>query len=177
MHAPDAAEPHISSSPSRPPSANAAVWLATGLGVGLVAPAPGTVGSLWGVPVALALGQWNNAWGQGIVLALFAAMATSVCQRAAEALGSDDPGSVVLDEIVALPMVFLGLGALDWRTLATGFVLFRVFDIWKPGPVKLGERLPGGIGVVADDVLAALLSLLTMHLLSWLGWWELLHRP
>ena len=62
---------------------------------------------------------------------------------------------MALDEIVALPIVFLGLGEPNAAAWVAGFVLFRVMDITKPPPVKWGERLPGGWGIVADDLLAA----------------------
>lgn len=135
-----------------------AVWLATGLGIGLVVPAAGTIGGLWGVPLAWALGELNNGWTQCFVTAVLAWGAASLCEQAARCLGSPDPQAIVLDEIVALPLVFVGFGSLTWPLAAVGFVLFRVCDIAKPGPVRWAERLPGGWGIVLDDLGAALLA-------------------
>ena len=64
----------------------------------------------------------------------------------------------MLDEIVVLPIVFLGGPPLTWHVLLAGFLLFRLFDIWKPGLVREAEKLPGGWGIVADDVVAAALA-------------------
>ncbi|HMP05996.1 MAG TPA: phosphatidylglycerophosphatase A [Lacipirellulaceae bacterium] len=151
------------------------VWLATGLGVGLVSPAPGTIGGLWGlalVPVILQLPDlaWQAAATAAVVLA-----AVAVCGRAARTLGVvDDEQSIVLDEIAALPIVFLGVPAWNWTTAAVGYALFRLFDIAKPGLARSAERLPGGWGVVADDVVAAALAWATFRGLLWLdaaaGW-------
>ncbi len=93
------------------------------------------------------------------------------------ALGaSGDPGAVVLDEIVALPIVFLGAPAITWQVLVAGYLLFRLFDITKPGLVREIENLPGGWGIVADDVAAAALAWAALRGLMWidraasLGW-------
>jgi phosphatidylglycerophosphatase A len=149
------------------------LWLAQGFDVGRVPFAPGTFGSLVGllwfaillVPGSLSL----------FLLGTFAGLVVSVycCHRAERILQQTDPGSVVLDEIVALPICFLpwvlrechsgqawpavdrffsGMGLV--RT-AIIFVLFRVFDVLKPWPVRQSQRLPGGFGVTVDDVLAA----------------------
>ena len=146
-----------------------AVWLATGLGVGMVAPAPGTIGGLWGVPLAAAISQWSPLGLQLAVMAVAVLLAVPVCQAAAQALGdSGDPGAIALDEIVALPLVFIGFPPLGWATLAAGFLLFRLFDIWKPGLARSAEKLPGGWGVVADDAVAALGACIALHALAWL---------
>ncbi len=155
-------------------SRRAAVWLATGLGVGLVAPAPGTVGGLWGLPVALATMQLPGYLWQGVAIVVIGAIGVWLCGMASRALGSSDPQPVVLDEIAALPIVFWGLSGIGNGTLIAGFALFRVFDITKPGIVKRGERLPGGLGVMADDWLAALHAWAALRLLLWVdhsaGW-------
>src|SRR5690349_5560019 len=93
----------------------AAVWLATGLGIGLVTPAPGTIAGLWGVPLAAAVAMLPP-WGPQILLiGLLALAAVPICHAAADALGAThDPGAIVLDEIVALPIAFVGLQGVTW---------------------------------------------------------------
>lgn len=145
-----------------------AMWLATGLGVGLVTPAPGTIGGLWGLPLAWALGHLEPASQQtAIVLSVFAAVA--ICSLAARALGGGkDPQAIVLDEIVALPIVYLGVWQRSPAIWLAGFLLFRLFDISKPFPARQAERLPSGWGIVADDCVAAAFACLALHALLWL---------
>jgi phosphatidylglycerophosphatase A len=145
-----------------------AVWLATGLGVGLVTAAPGTIGGLWGLPLIWALGYWEPAVQQTAIVALvFAAVA--ICTLAARSLGDEkDPQAIVLDEIVALPIAFWGIDERSLAVWAAGFLLFRLFDITKPFPVHQAERLPAGWGIVADDCVAAVYACLALHGLLWL---------
>lgn len=150
------------------------VFLAQGLGSGRLPKAPGTAGTLLGLPWFLLLLLPGNALVFAVAnLAAFAA-AVWLCGRAERILGQHDPGSIVLDEIVALPLSFVVLlvsltqqlghfpNATEFLrltpgwTLPAGFALFRLFDIWKPWPVRQAQRFPGGWGVVADDLLAAL---------------------
>ena len=133
----------------------ACVWLATGLGIGLVSPAPGTVGGLWGLPLAWAVALLPTVEARLIVILLMGLVSVAICSRAVRALGGGkDPQVIVLDEIAALPVVFLGVEASGWTWLV-GWGLFRVFDILKPPPVRQFERLPGALGIVADDFVAA----------------------
>ncbi len=168
---------------ARPPRSGfnrAVVWLACGLGAGFVPFSPGTVGAIWGVPLAWGLGQLHPGWQGAIVLALFIA-GIPICQRAAEALGKKDPGAVVFDEIVSMPLVFMGvnLRAASATTvialLIAGYVLHRVFDITKPPPARQAERMqPAGLGIMADDVVAAIYGCAALHGLIWLGFFEFL---
>lgn len=150
------------------------VWIAQGCGIGRIPFAPGTWGSLLGfVWFGLLVGTGSFLiYGIGVVLGALASV--WICGEAEKRLGMTDPGSVVLDEIVAIPLCFAGwmtsrhlqgqgmpepgyflegIGA-AW-TLAV-FGLFRLFDIAKPWPVRQTQRLPGGWGVTADDLAAAL---------------------
>lgn len=133
--------------------------LAFGLGAGLAPKAPGTVGTLWGVPVWLLLSLLPPA---GYVLATAALFAFGVwlCGRSARLLGVHDSPGIVFDEIVgfvfaAAPLLpSLGLSS-DGRWLVAAFVLFRVFDVWKPWPIGwLDRRVHGGLGIMLDDALA-----------------------
>ncbi len=148
--------------------------LATGLGIGLVPVMPGTFGTLLGLPLAWVLGR--SGWPPGIEYAAIGAIILAgipLCDRAARLFGKTDPGCVVLDEIAAVPLVFL-LERITFTTAILGFIWFRIFDISKPWPVRRLERLPGGLGIMLDDVLAALfaavalwLTLKAWHVLPW----------
>jgi phosphatidylglycerophosphatase A len=145
------------------------VWLATGLGIGLVTPAPGTVAGLWGLPVAAAVSQIAQPELRYAVMAVLALLAVPVCGIAARALLSNgDPGPIVLDEIVALPIVFVAIDGMSWPRLIAGYLLFRLCDVVKPGLARSAEQLPGGWGVVADDCVAAVMACLLLHGAIWL---------
>jgi phosphatidylglycerophosphatase A len=150
------------------------LWVAQGFGVGWIPFAPGTFGSLLGLVWFATLVTTGSFWAyvagaiEGIAFSIW------LCDDAEKILGETDPGSVVLDEIIAIPFCFLPWIACEWwrhdalpdvsyffsgRALwmTLGIVaLFRVFDIWKPWPVRQVQRLPGGWGVTVDDLLAAI---------------------
>jgi phosphatidylglycerophosphatase A len=135
---------------------------------------PGTFGTLLGLPLAWGLNY--AGWPQAIELLAITAIILAgipLCGRAARLLGKTDPGCVVFDEIAAVPLVFL-LVRITFSTAILGFIWFRIFDIAKPWPVRRLERLPGGLGIMIDDVAAAIfagialwLSLKTWHALPW----------
>jgi phosphatidylglycerophosphatase A len=133
-------------------------------------PAPGTtVGSLVGVALFLLLPRGAFALGLGIALTL---LAPWVCGQEAQRRGQRDPGPVVFDEVLGQ---FWGLSLMSWLgvplkalPVALGFALFRFLDVLKPPPVRQAESLPGGWGIVADDLLAGLMAgLLATLLLRW----------
>jgi phosphatidylglycerophosphatase A len=147
------------------------LWIAQGFGIGRIAVAPGTFGSLVGLgwlAVLLSFKSWTL-----FILGAAGGIAVSVwlCGEAERILGRKDPGSVVLDEIVAIPLCFAGwLAAVSLRRnsfpgpdfLLTHslssvliFALFRLFDVAKPWPVRQSQALSGGWGITIDDVLAA----------------------
>lgn len=148
------------------PGSRVVLWIAQGFGLGWIPVAPGTWGSLLGLAVA----GWvlrRGATLEACVLTLTGILvAVPICAAAERILGKRDPGSVVLDEIVVMPLV--GLPAVwlvpslaiqhSWVLPLAGFAAFRLFDIWKPGPIRSSQELPGGWGVVMDDVLAAVLA-------------------
>jgi phosphatidylglycerophosphatase A len=139
-----------------------ALVLATGFGIGLVPVMPGTFGSLLGLALAWLLGR--SELPVGVEFALEGAILLAgipICGRAARLIGRPDPGSVVYDEIAALPLVFLSV-PLTFSTAILGFIWFRVFDIAKPWPVHRLERLPGGLGIMIDDVAAALYAAIAL---------------
>ncbi len=153
------------------------VNLATLGPVGRRLPAPGTWGSLIGaLAFAAAPGPLYRpelAWPDGAMLAgtfLLMAVAVVICGAAERRLGRKDPGEVILDEFAVMPLCFLGWRHLaawpGWAILLAGFALFRVYDILKPLGIRRLQALPGGWGVVADDVAAALAACATLHLLG-----------
>lgn len=171
---PDDTTPNDSLPQRSSPLGAFASWLATGLGIGLKMPAPGTFGALWGIPIWLLVLQIpGQAWQIG-ALALFFLLGIPVCTLAARDLfrrglttKEKDPGSIVWDEFATVPMVYaaapaatatmistgnIATGAL-W--LAIGFGLHRLFDITKPWPCRQLEKLPDGLGIMIDDLAAA----------------------
>ncbi len=131
--------------------------------------APGTMGSL----VAVVLAPWcfyPLGFGPrvGLLLALFAVGAWAG-GRVARLRAKQDPGEVVIDEVVGQWLALLWLPGLVWWQLLAAFVLFRLFDILKPWPINASENwLPGGWGIMLDDVLAGLAAALGVFLLNWL---------
>jgi phosphatidylglycerophosphatase A len=129
-----------------------AMAIATSLGVGYVPIAPGTFGSLAGLVVWWLVPQTLGAQLLAIVL-VFAAGAWSAT-IAERQLGGTDPGPVVIDEVVGILITMAGVGG-GWLAIVAGFFLFRLFDIIKPYPANRFERLHGGVGIMADDAMAA----------------------
>lgn len=129
-------------------------------GAGLSPIAPGTVGSLVAVVLFLGLGRlplglYLLTWLALLALAIWS---SEVAERS---FGTTDDGRIVIDEVVGQLAALAPLlgGRASFSLLVTGFVAFRVFDVWKPGPVGRAERnLEGGLGVVMDDVLAGVLA-------------------
>jgi phosphatidylglycerophosphatase A len=135
-------------------------FIALGFGAGLAPKAPGTVGTLVAIPIALLLQRYGNDVGYlAALILLFAAGAWS-CEVTGRALGTPDHGSMVIDEVVAFLLVLYFTGVSPWR-IAIAFALFRFFDIVKPPPIRqLDAALKNGVGVMLDDLLAAGYALL-----------------
>ena len=142
---------------------NIVKWIAVGFGAGLSPVMPGTVGTLVGLPLAWGLMRLPSVWcqvGSALVMVL---VAIPVCGAAERIIGGKDPGSIVADEYLTLPITVIGLSS-PW-VLLSGFLLHRLFDIVKPPPIRQLQHIHGGFGIVIDDVLAALLALGCNHLL------------
>jgi len=132
------------------------LFAAEGFGTGLAAKAPGTFGSLPGVAICWGLWQLEAVWWHFLLVWLIMfLLGIPLCTRAAELRQRKDPGSVVWDEMTAFPLIFVFVPP-DWSALILSFLYFRVFDILKPSPVRTFERLPKGLGIMADDQIAAL---------------------
>ncbi|MEE4266384.1 MAG: phosphatidylglycerophosphatase A [Desulfobacteraceae bacterium] len=134
-----------------------AVFLATGFYIGKIPVAPGTFGSLIGLPLCFLLAgiQLSAAI---IAALLIIALAIWISNVAEQVLERKDPGCIVVDEIAGMVVTLIGL-PLNLTTVTIGFILFRILDILKPFPIRILEkRLPGGLGIVADDVAAGIFA-------------------
>jgi phosphatidylglycerophosphatase A len=171
------------------------VFLAQGFGIGRIPFAPGTWGSLLGVVWSVLLFALCPLAIVAVAVLLSVLLAVWICGAAERILGEKDPGCIVLDEIVAMPLVYASFpiysmwlsvawdgkewqkllfetpptplltGPLGvWPVVLAGFLLFRLFDIWKPWPVRPLQNFPGGWGVVVDDLAAALLANVALFL-------------
>jgi len=144
--------------------------LGTFFGAGLLRPGPGTYGSAAAVLLWYGAIQWSGAspHAQAIGTLVAALVATGVgipvSTIVARESGRDDPGHVVIDEVAGQLFALIAIPA-DWQHAAMGLVLFRLFDIVKPWPIRKIERLPAGTGIMMDDVAAGLMSLAVGHLI------------
>lgn len=145
--------------------AHPAHFIALGFGSGLSPRAPGTVGTLLGWALYPLIRTPVSDTLFLLFLAAFFAAGVIVCDRTGRALGVSDHGAIVWDEMVAIWLVlFFTPATLLWQTIAV--VLFRIFDILKPPPIRWADRkLKGGFGVMFDDLLAAAFAIGTLYLL------------
>jgi phosphatidylglycerophosphatase A len=147
---------------------DAAFLLATWFGCGFAPKGPGTAGSLGALAVAVAL-HLTYASNRGTFLVLAALLLAPGIWAAgvvAKRERLEDPGIVVVDEVIGQWITLAGTSTLNWKSWLAAFVLFRAFDIWKPPPARQLERLPGGFGIVADDVMAGLYGALAIFVLD-----------
>jgi phosphatidylglycerophosphatase A len=162
--------------------------IATAFGLGHLPKAPGTWGSLGGIalyvlaqyyfPLNFLPGMHPGLEGRAVWLAWTALPVTVVlalagvwaASRAAVFAAKKDPQFVVIDEVSGQHLTyFLSLTLLNWKYLLLGFILFRVFDIWKPFPARQAESLPGGLGIMADDWVAGIYAALGLWIARALG--------
>jgi phosphatidylglycerophosphatase A len=141
---------------------------ALGFGTGLSPVGPGTFGTLLAVPLSLALRQMPLIVAVGIV-AISVVAGVWITGKSAERLGVHDHSGIVWDEIAAFMGLALVLPA-GWLWIVAGFVVFRCFDIFKPWPIRdLDHRLSGGLGIMLDDLAAAVYSAVLLRLLEYLA--------
>lgn len=144
-----------------------AVFVATVGYCGYFPIAPGTVGSAAGLVFYL-LVWWTQSpvVELGLIVGLFAAgvWAGTIAERY---FGGIDPGPIVMDEVVGM-LITLAFIPVGWSAALAGFVLFRIFDVFKPYPAGRFEKLHGGLGVMADDAMAAVYANITLRLVMWL---------
>jgi phosphatidylglycerophosphatase A len=159
-----------------------ALFIATAGGLGYLKPGPGTWGSLGGLGLIWVVSRipitWHGIGNVGFYLDAFAFTCSFVslvgvwaAGRAERHLGGKDPQCVVVDEVSGQMITFFGAGSqpLNWKYLLAGFILFRVFDIWKPFPARQAEGLPGGWGIMADDWIAAIYAAMGLWIARALG--------
>ena len=143
----------------------------TWFGTGLLKPGPGTYGSitallLWyGAAHALHPGRAGLAIGTAVAAVLVTLLGIPASTRVAREAGREDPGFVVVDEVAGQWIALIGMRP-DWRHALLALLLFRLFDIWKPWPIRRLEALPKGTGIMLDDVAAGVLALLCGMVLS-----------
>ena len=138
-------------------------FLAFGFGAGLSPKAPGTFGTLVAVPLWWLLASNTGTWGYLAVTLAVIAVGPYLCGRTSRDMGVHDHGGIVWDEFVGYWItMFMAPPGIGW--LVVGFVLFRVFDIIKPWPIKWAdEQVSGGLGIMLDDVIAGILACLCIQ--------------
>ena len=142
-----------------------AVLLACGLGSGLVPKAPGTFGTLAAIPLYLVI-QPLSLLNYLLLTAVFFVLGIWLCHQAIKVFERNDPSEVVWDEVVGFLVTMVAAPA-GWQWLVLGFVLFRIFDIWKPWPVRLADhKLHGGLGIMLDDVIAGIYALIVLQVIA-----------
>ena len=147
------------------------IWIATGLGSGYFPVAPGTAGSAVGLALVIAFRQTSlKPLGLAVSLATFAGLLFAVgvwsAGKAEKLFGLVDPPQVVIDEVAGQIITFIATPRASRIGLIAGFILFRAFDIVKPFPARRAERFLGGWGIMLDDVVAGLYSLIVLVILG-----------
>jgi phosphatidylglycerophosphatase A len=145
----------------------AAVLVATLFGVGRVRVVPGTFGTLAAIPAAIVMGYLLPPWAFAAATAVLAGLAIWTSGRAARALGLKDPRPVVIDEAAGLFVTLLFFPPAP-ATYVGAFVLFRLMDILKPFPARRAEDLPGGWGIVVDDLIAGVYANCGLRIFVWM---------
>lgn len=138
-------------------------FLAFGFGSGMSPWAPGTMGTIVAIPLYL-LFAWTPLWAYLLIVVVTFTVGVWLCEIAARDTGVHDHPGIVWDEIVGYFITMIGVPhTLKW--IVMGFVLFRLFDIWKPWPIKaVDQQVKGGLGIMLDDVLAAIYALIIMQI-------------
>lgn len=154
---------HVKALPVWHPAFIVATWF----GSGLLPRLPGTWGSLAALPFAWGIASVGGARALGLAIALLFLLGWWASAIYVERLQLDDPGSIVVDEVAGQWFVLL-LAPPDLLLYFAGFVLFRLFDILKPWPAGWADRyVKGGLGVMLDDMLAAVYGLIIMSVIVW----------
>ena len=138
--------------------------ISTWFGCGRSPVAPGTVGSAAAILIAIVIVRFTGLApvGFAVLAALLLGPAIWAAGVSARAAKLEDPQFVVVDEVIGQWIALAGAPTLNWKSYLAAFALFRLFDIWKPPPVRQLERLPGGIGINADDAMAGIYAALVL---------------
>jgi len=141
---------------------NLTLFLAFGFGSGLVKKMPGTMGTVAAIPVYLAFIQFN-IWVYSVLTLLVCIAGIKICDDAAKRLGEHDFGGIVWDEVAGY-LVTMWFVPFSWYSVMVGFILFRIFDILKPWPIKwVDQKVDGGFGIMLDDVLAGIFAAVLLY--------------
>lgn len=141
-------------------------FIAFGFGSGLLPKGPGTWGTIAAIPLYLLLAHLNWYWYLLLTSVAFF-IGVIICDKVSMELGVHDHSGIVWDEMVGF-FITMFLVPFNLLWLIVGFLLFRLFDIWKPQPIRfIDRRVGGGFGIMVDDVLAGLFACLCVHLLIW----------
>jgi phosphatidylglycerophosphatase A len=147
--------------------AHPAHFFALGFGSGLAPKAPGTFGTLVGLPLFWLITDFSLTTQLAYIFALFI-FGIYVCDKTGKDLGVADHGGIVWDEIVAM-MLVLAFTPANWFWWLLAFLLFRLFDIWKPFPIRqFDAKLKNGFGVMFDDLLAAIYAIISLKIILWI---------
>jgi phosphatidylglycerophosphatase A len=139
-------------------------FLALGFGSGLAPKAPGTFGTLAAVPLFLLLAQLSTQH-YFIAVVLMSIAGVYICGKAADDVGVHDHPAIVWDEFVGY-FITMFMIPISWQSVVVGFLLFRFFDIVKPWPISyIDTKVSGGTGIMLDDVIAGIFSLIIMQLI------------
>ena len=157
------------SEPLNPVARLIATPIATWFGCGFAPVAQGTAGSLAAIAIAWLIERVYHvtAIEFGVLGLLLIGPAIWAAGVFAREIGKKDPGQVVVDEVVGQWITLAGAMHLNWKSWLAAFLLFRLFDIWKPPPVRQLEHLPGGLGIVADDAMAGVYAALVLYAAGW----------
>lgn len=140
-------------------------FIACGFGIGAIPFAPGTFGTLASIPFYLLIAKLP-LWSYLLIVVLANIAGVYLCGKTNKDFGTTDHPAAVWDELATFPIVMITIPP-SWLTITIGFILFRIFDIWKPGPVGWADKkVHGGIGVMLDDIIAAIISLIILKILT-----------
>jgi phosphatidylglycerophosphatase A len=145
-------------------------FLSFGFGAGLAPKAPGTFGTLVALPLYFFVMMPLPQLQQLVMIAALFVLGVYVCHATGIALGVSDHGAIVWDEIVAMLLVLV-FTPMTWQGWCAAFLLFRLFDIWKPFPIRQCDvAVKGGLGVMLDDILAAVYAIACLKVMVWMSW-------
>jgi phosphatidylglycerophosphatase A len=150
-------------------SSKLGVVIGTWFGCGYAPVAPGTAGSAAALVAAIVLRRYAGFvwWSFALLAAIGFAPAVWAAGVTARRVQLKDPHIVVVDEVIGQWVAVAGARAFNWKSYLAAFALFRLFDVWKPPPVRQLEALPEGLGIVADDVMAGIYAALVLFLAGW----------
>lgn len=143
------------------------LFFSTGFYSGYIPFAPGTFGTLTALPLCYLLSICSRGGGAAIIIAIIL-LAIWLADSSEKLIGKKDPGCIVIDEIAGMLVTLAGL-PFNFFTVAVGFVLFRLLDIFKPFPIRYLERkIPGGAGIVIDDLVAGIIANITLRIIIYI---------